>query len=315
MFELKFMFYALVLVMTAVDIITLTISMSGNLFIIVVNLLEWSKKKILNLSDQLITWIGASNMFYGFFRIILILFVVLDTSNILSAELWKRIYMMAHFVFISCNLWLCTWLCVHFCLKIIHLKKSFCISFQKGLYNVFPWIPIPSILGSLVVSFFVVWYNTEEFNPSKTVDNCLRNASETSGSDNNLLESYMIYGTFSSLAFLICLTSALSIIVSLCRHMKAMQDSGQSLESANCKGHIRVVKIVIALLSVNGFSYVAVTVAILKVCDPDVIHACAIASHIGHSLCPLILIKGNCKLYKTLVKMSSNLCTAPACIE
>uniref|UniRef100_A0A8C5WML9 Taste receptor type 2 n=1 Tax=Leptobrachium leishanense TaxID=445787 RepID=A0A8C5WML9_9ANUR len=282
------------------EIISVTATVSGSLFIITANLQERITNKFLKLSDQLITWISVSNVSYGLIRFIMFI-IKMNFPGALSFQLRIQVYMIFNFTFISYNLWLCTWLCVYMCLKILNLQKRFYITLQNVLSAISPWIPILSLRGSLLLSLPFFWHSSGKTQAGKLTGNCSQNASVVQDLKKSLLSAYVIYGIVSSLAFLILSTSALSIIISLCRHMKNMKDNAEGLRSASVKIHVHAVKNILSLLSLNIFMFVSAILALIKFSKTYIMHACAIATYIGLVLSPVILIKAKSNLSLNLI--------------
>ncbi|XP_063296040.1 taste receptor type 2 member 10-like [Pelobates fuscus] len=280
----------------AVEMIALALSVSGNMFIIVTNLLAWTKNKTFNLSDQLITWISVSNVFFVLLRLI---------SNLIYEKVNQAFYIMLHLALIFCNLWFCAWLTTYFCLKINNLCNRFYISLQRRLYKIFPWIPIPSVLVALLVSLPVALFRPEKILPSKADNDSVSHILTYSS---NFIVSFLIYGTFSTLAFFFSGYSIMNIVMSLYRHIKNMQGNIRGFRGSNVEVHVRAVKTVISVLSFNVILFTVNAVTVFYIDDMSILYYSSISTSFIHFLCSVILINGNCNLSKSLRTLRNSVC-------
>ncbi|KAG8548482.1 hypothetical protein GDO81_025253 [Engystomops pustulosus] len=184
-----------------VDLISILITIPGYMFIIVVNILDWAKNKRLDVSDQLISGISLLVVVHRIqYACHSATCKFNETTNTLCG---------IHLLYLSlifCTLLFSTWLAIHFCLKIVNINHKLYIYIQSMFPKMFPWILLPSILASVLVS--------------------VSSALEISRNSTSVLQNFshfFPFSMFSSLCFLMLFSSALNIILSLQRHIRQMQ--------------------------------------------------------------------------------------------
>ncbi|KAM3920451.1 embryonic protein UVS.2-like [Leptodactylus fuscus] len=133
-----------------VNLISILISIPGYMFIVVVNTLDWMKNERLDISDQLISGIGLLMLIHRSFHAIVDF--VGFTKGYLTTRPEQLLINLLYLSIIFCTLLFSTWLSIHFCLKIVNVNHNLYISIQRMFPKMFPWILLPSVLASLVIS-------------------------------------------------------------------------------------------------------------------------------------------------------------------
>uniref|UniRef100_A0A8C5RAV1 Taste receptor type 2 n=1 Tax=Leptobrachium leishanense TaxID=445787 RepID=A0A8C5RAV1_9ANUR len=266
----------------------------GSVFIITVNILNWRKTNAIQLADQLITLISVSNLLMELVKVTGYPIKFLNESYF-STKLEHPVTFLFMFL-LSCSHWFSSWLCVHFCLKIVSSRHRLYTRLQRCFHESTEWIMVLSVLGSLLCTIAIIFSETSVYPSNKTfggspVNNTLYLM--------NIWHACTIYGIVSSFGFLLSSASAVTIITSLHRHLKKMQDHVRGLQGSSVSVHVRAAKTVVSILFLNVLLYVALVITLIE--DDEYIFMLTIC----HILGSVILIMGNKKLCKTLIHIFS----------
>ncbi|XP_071972601.1 taste receptor type 2 member 4-like [Engystomops pustulosus] len=195
-----------------VQLLSLLITFPGYMFILVVNILGYRKNKRLDISDQLISGISLCNLAHRFLHVSLDFF---EFSNGFLVSVNYKIYTnILYLSLIFCTLLFSTLLAVYYCLKIVNINHNVYIYIQRMFPKTFPWILLPSIFSSVLISIPAALRLTRK---------PFVNSTGATQKSENLLY-FVPYNLFSSLCFLLFFSSALNIILSLRRHIKQMHN-------------------------------------------------------------------------------------------
>ncbi|KAM8921411.1 taste receptor type 2 member 40-like [Pelodytes ibericus] len=278
-----------------INLIHLLPPILGNAFISSVNIMDLIKQKSLCVTDQLITGISMFSLLLQFLELTDWFSHLIHTASIFEGD-QELALSICFMILLLCYLWFCSWLCVHFCLKIVNINQRFYVRLQRGFPKMFPWILIPSIFGPVLASFFVFHKFSSQPNTTLNISN------ETlwlCGMGQSLCSDY-IYIAVSLLGFLLCSISGVTIIRSLYRHVRRMWDNAEHSKRPNMEVQIRAVKTVTCILVLNVIMF---TDLILTMCFHDSVdwqYALTVSGSICHVLSSLNLIKGNNKLDRKL---------------
>ncbi|KAG9463442.1 hypothetical protein GDO78_021724, partial [Eleutherodactylus coqui] len=273
------------------NFVTLIISLPGNIFIIVVNSLDFFKNRRLQLNDQLIFGLSVSSLMQGLLKGLL-------QSQYLFPFISKETHKIATQIaiyFNLCTLWFSTLLIIHFCLKIVNINHWFYIFLQRT----FPKLSTGIIITFLLGCFFINLHAALEINQE-----CLLN---TTSKNSYVKESprcswsSLIFKTICVLGALLCLVSALIIIISLFKHMNKMKENTQGSRCANMDAHINAMKIVTTLLAANILIFISMF--ILAFIEKKWLFLFGVLISICHIFSSCLLIKGTKKLNKILVNI------------
>lgn len=283
----------------AVSLVTLVASLPGNIFILAVNIVAFAKKRKLSLSDQLILGIVICNLLHGLQKCYRYCVVILR-ENVLIFDGHNQISLAIYLSLMSSNLWITAWLCVHFCLKIVNVNHKVYIYLQRRFVRLCPWIILLFILGSFFVSLYVAWDLQQD---------CLANGTQYFNQPNSYsarcfwsLNSYI---TVSLLCFLLCLVSAMSIIISLFRHVNRIQHATIDSSSPSVDFHIRAIKTVTSLLILHILLFISVTIALFTENDTHWLYGLGTMSSLCYLFSSYVLIKGTKKMDNALHEMLS----------
>ncbi|XP_053330335.1 taste receptor type 2 member 40-like [Spea bombifrons] len=291
------MITAVGIVLLTIDAVILAASGSCSLFIFAVDLLDLINTKKLKLTDQLIFGISISGILFALLKIyrhVALVFMwgfIFDVNN----GIMLAFYMML----MSFNLWFCTWLCLHFCLKIVNVNNGFYIFLQRRFFKMFPWLYFPSVMGSLLVAIPFAWYGTNSLQMNTTRCDTIGNGSltyMTSRKQSNFLYAYLVAST---LGFVLCSASVVTIIFSLYGHVKKMRLNSEGSRMPTMKAHVHAAKTVASLLFQYIILFTILIIVVFKV-DELLCDIFSIITSVSHLICFLNLIKGNMKLDKAL---------------
>ncbi|KAM4013577.1 taste receptor type 2 member 9-like [Anomaloglossus baeobatrachus] len=278
----------------------LIISCPGNVFIIVVNGLHFFKKKRLQLSDQLILGFKAFSFLHALHEGYML---YIDLGTLVINEYVKQGKHVLMYVNLS-SLWFSALLSTHYCLKIVNINHKFYIRVQRIFPKLFPWI----IIAFLLDYFFLSLYSALQANQE-----CLLNKTSIYG---DTIESprcswlIFIFFTVCGLCALGCAISALTILISLFKHMKRIQENSEGSSAPNMEAHIRAIKTIATLLAANVL--ISASVAIMMTQDKPWGFIFGSLVNICHIFSSYFLIKGTKHLDQTMVKMLNH-CSCVSC--
>ncbi|KAM8921405.1 taste receptor type 2 member 8-like [Pelodytes ibericus] len=284
-----------------IDMTAIVASIPGNMFIVLVNILDLIKNKRLCVTDQLITGIGICSLLHQFNE-----FALLSSALIVGLLFTDQALKINYAFFMSvllCYLWFSSWLCVHFCLKIVKINNTVYIYLQKTFPKLFPWLFVPSIVVSVLVSFPIVLRYRIDSSPCNTTIIISNQTGLDAEASPMAYWPYQAYFTVSALGFLLCSLSAGVIIHSLFRHMKQMLSNVQGPRSPSIEAHIHAVKTLTSILMLNIVLFSSSVVTIFKKDGNLWGILLPIVTSVCHILSSLSQVKGNNKLNKTLSAM------------
>ncbi|KAG9462301.1 hypothetical protein GDO78_014419 [Eleutherodactylus coqui] len=275
-----------------IDCISLLICLPGCMFILVVNILDWRKNKRLDINDQLISGLGILILIYRSFQASFSCTLQIYEFYVITSLAWFYIY-LTYYSLGFLTLVFSTWLSIHFCLKIVNINQNIYIYIQHNFPKMFPWILLPSVLASLLISGPVAQNMSEQslnFNDSLLYP---------SSSPLTTLLSVQLYFVFFAFCFLIIVISLLLTIVSLYRHIQRMQ----SFRSEMVEAHVSAVKMLIALIGFNLTFFALMFLFMLKRHEPVWMTAAVLSNASFHILAIPIIIRGSRKLHIMLHKI------------
>ncbi|KAG8542204.1 hypothetical protein GDO81_027247 [Engystomops pustulosus] len=280
---------ALTITCIYINLGTLMIAFLENIFIIVVNFLDFCEKRRLPISDQLILGFSVSSLLHGLQKWYILCKCLLNLPR-------NEYDMKATHVFMYlnlCTLMFSALLSLHFCLKIVNINHRFYIGAQRKCPKLFPWIIIAFPLGF----FFLNLFSALEISPE-----CLQNTTFTIivaiKMSPRCSWSLLFFSTFCILCASFCSVSASTIIFSLFKHMKTIHGNSEGSRSPNMDAHIRAVKTVTSLLAANIFIFISTTILRYILSFP-----LGILISISHIFSSYFLIKGTKKLDKALAEI------------
>ncbi|KAG9463780.1 hypothetical protein GDO78_021110 [Eleutherodactylus coqui] len=271
------------------NFVILIISFPPNFFIIAVNILDFFKNRRLLLSDLLISGISIVNLLHDFLKALVHYHYQLISKEYLKIGVFISLYLSMSTLLFS------TLLSIHFCLKIVNINHRFYIYLQRSFPKVFPWIIITFLLGCFFLNLHSV-LGTNQDCLSNTTTNVIQVKRPASCSWSILIIlAIFVLGTF------LCLASALTILISLLKHMKRIQGNTEGSGSPNTEAHIRAIKTITSLLAVNILTFTSVY--ILAFGNKPLVSVFGFLISVSQICSSYFFIKGAKKLEKTLKEM------------
>ncbi|XP_069830461.1 taste receptor type 2 member 40-like [Dendropsophus ebraccatus] len=272
----------------AISYVTLILSLPGNFFIIAVNTGEVCRNRRLALSDWLIVGFSVFCFLHGLHECYI---MYMDLFLFYRNDL--QIFMYLN----MCSLWFSALLSIHYCLKIVTIHHWFYSHLQRRFPQLFPWI---HLAFSFVHSFLTVCSALD------TKPECHQvNTTESKViSLKTPVRCYWIILLFQIICLLctfLCSVSASTILISLCKHMKRIQENSEGSGSPNIEAHIHAATTVSTLLVTNILIFTSVT--ILTLSDDFWVYLFGILLSLCHIFSSYFLIKGTKRLNKTLTKI------------
>ncbi|XP_071972600.1 taste receptor type 2 member 2-like [Engystomops pustulosus] len=273
---------ALDYVLHVADCISLLIILPGYMFILVVNIQDWMKNKKLDVSDQLISGLGLLSLIHRLFQVSFRCTVLRHGFTMITSFAWLVID-ITYLTLIFCTLLFSTWLSIHFCLKIVTLNNKLYIYIQRMFPKVFPWILLPSILASLLVSGPAAQTLVTVVSMYRHIHHMQNNSSnfrsESVEAHVTAVKTLLSLLTFNLLYFASVVVtiedygrlqwiSYVTIMISLRRHIKQMRDNAEG-SSSNVNVHIHAVKILTLSFLYDVIYFAAMMIAGLN--DNDIV--------------------------------------------
>ncbi|KAG8550134.1 hypothetical protein GDO81_028165, partial [Engystomops pustulosus] len=275
-----------------IDSTSLLMTFPGYIFILVVNILDWMKNKRLNISDQIISGLGLSTLIHKIAQVTFRYTLLLGGHQVHTSIIWFYIELTFNLLNF-CILLLSTWLAIHFCLKIVNINHKLYIYIQRMFPKMFPWILLPSVLVSLLISVPVA-QSTSRFHSTSSV------LFNTSSFAMNIFLSVQLYYAFYAFCFVIFFILLLVAIVSLFRHIYQLQKHSVNFRSETVQAHVGAVKTLICLLFLNLLQFFVPIFIMLERTEHRIIYFNILLAIIWHILDLPILLRSSKKLQKKL---------------
>ncbi|XP_068115022.1 taste receptor type 2 member 40-like [Hyperolius riggenbachi] len=195
--------------------------LTGGLFILIVNCLDWSKHNKENTGDLIINCIVTINL-------ILQATVAFNEICVVTyLEFYIQFWVANSLIFIMCvlvfsSLWCTTCLCFYYCVKIVNFNGDLFHKIKARISTMVPWLLVFSNVISWITGLPVyldIFIDSPLFYTNATRDSSSF-ALNVKSKCNCLFYVFMLV---SSIAFSIISLTAGAIIISLNKHMKQME--------------------------------------------------------------------------------------------
>ncbi|XP_075838297.1 taste receptor type 2 member 117-like [Microtus pennsylvanicus] len=241
-------------------IMELVIGNLGNGFLVLVNCMNWVKRKKISFVNQILTALAASRicMCLLLFKTLLISSMYPDSirTSKMTQVLSNTWMIVNHF-----SIWLATCLGVFYFLKIGN--------FSNFLFLYLKWRVKKAVSVVFLASLVLFFLNTLLINLELNV--CIseyeRNISYSFDSHYQAQchrHMLILHTTFLFVPFGVCLSSFLLLIFSLWTHHKKMQQHAQGSRDARTTAHIKALKTVIAFLLLYTIFILSLLIQIWK---------------------------------------------------
>ncbi|XP_038174238.1 taste receptor type 2 member 140-like [Arvicola amphibius] len=274
----------------------------GNAFTVVVNIMDWVKRRKICFIDQILTTLAISR--------ISLLFSL--NANLFVSEQFPVIRITRRIVKQICIFWTATnhfsiWLAT--CLSIFYFLKI--ASFSNSIFLHLKWRVIKMVSGALLASLFFLFLNILVINTHINVFIYSIEANESfsviSSNYSQVPRLVVLTNTmFTLIPFTVTLTVFLLLIFSLWRHLKNMQYNAQGSRDVSTAAHIKALQMVVTFLLLYTCVFMSL---LLQFCNIKykqknsvslLLWAIGVAFPSGHSY---VLILGNTKLRRAFVSM------------
>ncbi|KAK7798161.1 hypothetical protein U0070_023482 [Myodes glareolus] len=289
----------ILLIILGVEIV---IGSLGNGFIILVNIMDWDKRRKISTVDKIFTALAISRLAFMWSLVIILLIYDLYPSLVIS----EKILRISNFFWTVVNhfsIWLATCLSLFYFLKIASFSNSIFLFLKWRAEKVVSMTLLVSLLFlfiNLIVinAYIVIWFDGYKANMSYSSD------SNEYGHFTRFLTPTNTMFTF--IPFIVSLTTLFLLIFSLWRHLKNMQHNTKGYRDVSTTAHIKALQMVVTFLSLYTFFFLALVMQSLK----NDVHfknlfnlifdGVALAFPSGHSC---VLILGNTKLRRAFLSM------------
>ncbi|XP_047405673.1 taste receptor type 2 member 14-like [Sciurus carolinensis] len=289
-------------VLTVILSVELIIGNLGNGFIVVVNCMDWIKRRKITSVEQILTALAISRI--GVLWLVLLswwISVLYPTLRI-PGKIFRVVYISlrvsSHFSF-----WFATCLGIFYFLKIAN--------FSNSVFLYLKWRVKKVVSVTLLVSLVLLFINLIQMNIyiDIWIDGSKRNMSYNSSSWNYVQFYKVVLFTnsmFMFVPFTVSLATFLLLIISLRKHLKRMQHKAKGSRDASTTAHVKALQTVIAFLLLYSVYFVSFLLQVwsfeLLEKSPIVLFVWAtkIVFPSGHSY---VLILGNCKLRQTFLSL------------
>ncbi|XP_074136082.1 taste receptor type 2 member 1 [Sminthopsis crassicaudata] len=271
-------------------IVQFFVGIMANGIIILVSSLECIKQKRVIAYDFLLTSLGIFRIFlHG-------LIITCHLIFFFTLELYVSHEAFLFFFFINeVNLWLATYLCVFYCIKIANIVCPFFLWLKRRISRLVPWLILGSLLFSIAIS---VAYNLLYWSEAKEE---LRKFLI-----GNISSQVFFYYLFPTPLLVVGLATPLYIfnaasfllIYSLCSHIRQMRSIATGFRDSRTEAHIRAMKLVFSffILYTSYYFVILLSFSSISIKKDVLIFFCFPVAGLypsGHSV---ILILGNSKL-------------------
>ncbi|KAG9463490.1 hypothetical protein GDO78_021626 [Eleutherodactylus coqui] len=274
------------------DVISLLIILPANMFILVMNILDWRKNTRLDISDQLISGLGLLSLSHRILQVSFRYTVLIHGFHVITKSAWLLID-ITYLSQIFCTLLYSTWLAMHFCLKIVNINRNLYIYIQSRFPKMFPWILLLSVLASILISVPAALNMSDNYGNYTVLLN-------PSSSPLKSFISLILYLAFFSFFFSFFFILVLVTIVSLYKHINRMQNKTMNFRSEIVEAHVTAVKTLIALLGFNLLYFGSVILTVEDYGRLQSMYILLLIYTTCHVLSLIILIRGSSKLRKKL---------------
>ncbi|XP_018422132.1 PREDICTED: taste receptor type 2 member 39-like [Nanorana parkeri] len=283
----------------------LVLGLTGNLYILVVNALDWRKTQHLSACTTIISSLGISNLVLQAAVVINEMCFLILQSFYSQDSVINAFGTILVFTFFSSILFsVC--LCFYYFVKIVPFQ--FLLGNLKSkISKIIPWLLGGSVLFSLIASVPLHW-------------DLYRDTKHANISSGNVIESFNfsfaskcqcifnIYLVLTAIVFVTYLLLCLPIIISLCKHMQMIKRNLGG--TTNLDAHLSAAATLILLLALYIYLSVALSFVfnLTKTAGTWFFSFCFLMISSFPSLNSLVLIIGNPKLRKPLKKLCITNC-------
>ncbi|XP_038174228.1 taste receptor type 2 member 140-like [Arvicola amphibius] len=270
----------------------------GNAFTVLVNIIDWVKRRKISFIDQILTTLAVSRIAYLFSL----------TAHLFVYKWYPAIIITRRIVRQTCIFWTVTnhfsvWLAT--CLSIFYFLKI--ASFPNSIFLHLKWRVKKMVLGTLLASLLLLFLNILVIDAH--IDRIEANIIFRAISSNYSQVARLVLLTntaFTLIPFTATLTVFVLLIFSLCQHLKNMHYNAQGSRDVSTAAHIKALQMVVTFLLLYSIFFLSL---LLQFCNVKynqktsvslLFWTVGVAFPSGHSY---VLILGNTKLRQAFVSM------------
>ncbi|XP_068102466.1 taste receptor type 2 member 123-like [Hyperolius riggenbachi] len=277
------------------DLVTVLLSAPGNVFILLVILMDVVNARSLPINGQLIFGISLLNVLHqlGFIcgDIILLMEKGIIFNTVLDGLRPLSVASM------SCTIWLSTLLSMYFCLKIVNMKQKFYTLLQQTFPKLLHKVLVMNVIGSLVLGYFSFSWVSKHGYSNNTFDDTGELA--FTKHDPRLYSKALMFFLMIVSFIVFCLSTGI-ISYSLCRHIGNIQANPGSSRAISTQAHTHTIVTIFSLLISSIIRIITEVIWTIPSSSSAPEYISAVLSALNHVSTPLILIRGNRKLEKAL---------------
>ncbi|CAN2390016.1 hypothetical protein PRIEUP_LOCUS52 [Pristimantis euphronides] len=216
-----------------------------NVFIIVINVLDWRKSGNIKPYDKLMLNLGLSRVFL----LLCFLFRIINRIgelNAYSTDTARWVFRLAQFSFDFSSLWFTMWLCVLYYVKIGIFKNILLIRFKLSM----PQLISPMILTSSVLSIsfgFIFAFNVKE--TSDSMDAMYIPSNKSWVEDLKFVLPSYFFGHF--VPFIVASVSNFLLIETISVHIQHIKKNMTGFTTPNVDAHVSAIRSVCLLQFMN----------------------------------------------------------------
>ncbi|XP_074064644.1 taste receptor type 2 member 1 [Macrotis lagotis] len=230
----------LLIIQLIFGLVQFLVGIMANAIIVIVNGLECIKRKSIISYNFLLTCLGIFRIF------LLMLIFATQVVFFFALELYVDHRSFIFFFFINeVNLWLTTYLCVFYCIKIANIVCPIFVWLKMRLSRLVPWWILGSLLFSSAIS---ICHNSMYWSKAREELRRILVGNATT----QFLFQYMfpVPILVVGLAIPLCVFNAASflLIYSLCRHIRQIKNTATGFRDPRTAAHIRALKSVFSFL-------------------------------------------------------------------
>ncbi|XP_026632900.1 taste receptor type 2 member 140-like [Microtus ochrogaster] len=235
-------------VLRAIIIIILSVELLmgnlGNVFIVLVNIKNWVKRRTISTTDQILMALAISRIAFLWSMVTTVLIYVMKQATIITKNLIRMIDIQLaitnHF-----SIWLATVLSIFYFLKIANYSNFIFLYLKWRVKKVVSVTLLASLLllflNILVINRYIdVWIDGHEANTSYSV--ILSKSTQVS----RLI--LITTAMFTLIPFTMCLITFLLLIFSLWRHLKNIHYNAKGSRDVSTRAHIKTLQTVVTFL-------------------------------------------------------------------
>nr|XP_014352861.1 PREDICTED: taste receptor type 2 member 40-like [Latimeria chalumnae] len=287
------------IVQLCVAVIIIGFACLGNMFIVLVFLLEYRRSQTLQPYELIVTLLAICNLVSEFFFTLWLVVYLLN----LCTYFGEVVYQVTEFIIVflpKSVIWLTAWLCFVYCVKIIKVNQSLFKRLKQRISLAVNCMITVTSSVCLLLSFPMVTHI--KFRPNSTK---ICRQYHVVDQELSILYATVLSLLTSLLPLILMLVSSLGIVIFLCQHSRNMGKNVTPSSTSHSDAHISVAIMLICLIAL--FIACASTILCINITfasgQLDTVLVITLTNIIYSAGSPLILIIGMVKLRHSFAKL------------